>query len=198
MKNARYLFVVCLCFAAMHGCMASQPTKFYLLSPAGNPGALQECPGGTPVTIGVGPARLAKYLDRPQIMTREGPNEVRLSELDHWAEPLGDNLSSVLAQNLESLLCAEATSLAHPGQGQTDYRVMLEVIRFDGSPGGEAVLDARWSVFAGAEEKPLFSKEARFALPVPGHEHEALVSVYSSLVAMLSSEVAGFFRSIQQ
>jgi len=145
-----------------------------------------------------GEAGLSAEIPRPaRDHDQCGPNEVELSELDHWAEPLGENMSRVLAQNLESLLCAETTLLAAPGQGQTDYRVTLEVARLDGSPGGEAVLDARWSVFPNGEETPLATREARFSLPVPQGGHGELVSVYSSLLAMLSREVAGFFRTMR-
>jgi uncharacterized protein len=188
--------VLCLALALTPGCMASQPTKFYLLSPAPSPQAAGGCPRDPRITIGICPASLPKYLDRPQIMTRAGPHELRLSELDQWAEPLGDNISRVIAQDLKGLVCAKAIPLAGAGPGETDYRVALKVIRFDGAPGGEAVLEAQWFVFRQGEGTPLCIRESRFTQRVSGSSPEALVKACSSLVASLSSDIAAFFRSI--
>ena len=54
--------------------------------------------------IGVGPITVPKYLDRPQIVTRSGRNQLALGEFDRWAEPLQDNVLRVLAENLAFLI----------------------------------------------------------------------------------------------
>lgn len=188
---------VLIALAAAPGCLSSKPTRLYLLSASMPPGEARDCPGGPHLIVGVGPARLPAYLDRPQLVTRAGPNELRLSELDEWAEPLGENLSRVVARNLEGLLCAVAFPLSVSGPGEADCRVAIEVIRFDGAPGGEAVLEARWSVYGAGGGKPLSTREARHSLQVQGRSPEDLVAAFSSLAASLSRDIAGFLKTVR-
>jgi uncharacterized protein len=180
-----------LALALAHGCLSSRPTRLYLLTPV-RQGA-RDCPPGPRVSIGVSPAELPKYLNRPQIVARAGPGELSLSELDQWAEPLGEGLSRVVARNLEGLVCAEVFPLSGAGTLETDYRVGLVVLSLDGSPDGEAVLDARWFVFGRGGTEPLFTREARFTREVPGPGRDDLVSAWSTLAACLSRDIAGFF-----
>ena len=92
------------------GCSSSSPTRFYVLrswSDSMNKKELQPSDRERCVSIGVGPVKVADYLDRPQIVTRVTPNEVKIAEFDQWAEPLGQNISRVLADNLSALLCTK-------------------------------------------------------------------------------------------
>src|SRR5512145_1644163 len=82
------------------GC-ASQPSRFYLLSAMpDNITASPAMSNQQAPTIGVGPITLPRYVDRPQIVTRTGPYEIKLAEFDRWAEGLDANFSRVLAENL--------------------------------------------------------------------------------------------------
>jgi uncharacterized protein len=187
---------LCLCLVLVHGGLASHPTKLSLLSATPPAQGAKDCPRGPRYTIGVSPARLPKYLDRPQIMTRKGPNELRLSEVDEWAEPLGENLSRVVAQDLKTLVCGRVVSLAGAGPGDADYRVAIDVITFDGTPGGEVTLDAQWTVYGRSGGTPLFFREEKLRQKVHGRSYDDLVTASSALAASLSREIAGFFRSV--
>ena len=71
------------------------PAKsYYLLTPEG------PAPSGGGRGIGVGPVSLAAYLDRPNLVFREGSNRFAVAESHRWAGDLEDNISSVLAANL--------------------------------------------------------------------------------------------------
>ena len=87
---------------------SSATTKFYILSPLVQPVVeKQDEKGKKCKTIGIGPLDLPGYLDRPEIVTRVNPDELELAELDNWAEPLKDNITRVLAENISRLLCTE-------------------------------------------------------------------------------------------
>ena len=98
MTMSRHLTVVLLCTAMLllNGCASTGPTRFYLLSPIGGDHA-GGCPDGRTLSLGVGPIEVPRYLDRPQIMTRTGPNEMALAEFDLWAEPLKEGIPRILA-----------------------------------------------------------------------------------------------------
>ena len=104
--------VLCNVIAALAlvltGCSSTSPSRFFVLTSQDRlvAGHLQ-----SDVSIGVGPIVLPHYLDRPQIVTRTGQNELRLAEFDRWAEPLTENVSRVLTEDLCKLLETEQVSI---------------------------------------------------------------------------------------
>lgn len=199
MRYGTILALTCMLSFLMNGCTASQPTRFYVLNAheASAEAGAPDCRGGRPLTIGVGPVDLPKYLDRPQIMTRVDENELHLSEFDEWAEPLDSSIADVMARNLRSLMCAHVETFPWRVSEEIGYRISTKVIRLDGTPGGQAVLDVWWSVSDEQAKKTLFTKESRYAEPVPSGTNEALVSAYSRLLAAFSREIAETFKSMR-
>jgi uncharacterized lipoprotein YmbA len=98
--------VVVAVVAALVGCARNPPTNFYVLSSLS--GTSQDSDsagaGSSGVTIGVGPVSLPGYIDRDGIVTRDGRNVLDVADLDQWAEPLTDNFSQVLGENLALLV----------------------------------------------------------------------------------------------
>jgi uncharacterized lipoprotein YmbA len=189
--------VVAFAMAVIAGCAASQPSRFYVLSalePSGkeNP---RPCPDGRTVSLGVNPVDLPRYLDRPQIMTRVGDNELRLSELNVWAEPLKEGIRRVIAQNLSTLLCSEVVVYPRTGPRQTDYRLSADVLRLERTPAGQAVLEVQWSVLDEKTKKVLASRISRYAEPVRPDDYNALASAYSRILLSFSREAADTIRS---
>jgi len=111
----------------------------------------------------LGPVRVAAYLDRPQMVTQGSGSEVKLSEFERWAEPLMDNIRTVLANDLSVLVPTDRISF-YPARlpPDMDLRIAVEVLRFDGSLGGDAVLEARWTLFGSDAEEPILTKRSRF------------------------------------
>lgn len=182
-----------------NGCAASQPTRFYVLNALRDgPGARRPpCPEVSNTSIGISPVDLPEYLDRPQIMTRKGENELHLSELDVWAAPLEDNIADVLAQDLRSLMCARVETFPWQESGKIGYRVSSTVIHLDGTPGKQAYLDVLWSITDERSNKTVCARESRYAEPVRQDTNEALVSAYSRLIASFSRDIADAFESMR-
>lgn len=179
------------------GCASSPPSRFYILSPLPSFGAeRQELANERCLAIAIGPVELSAYLDRPQIVTRLSPNELKLAEFDKWAEPLKDNFSRVLAENLSALLCVDAI-VEFPRRGQTpiDYRVEVDVILLDGNLGGNASLVARWTVYAEDKGKVLLTRKSGFSEAIGAQDYEALVSAQSRMIAALSQEIGDAIRA---
>jgi uncharacterized lipoprotein YmbA len=143
------------------------------------------------VSIGIGPVEIPDYLDRPQIVTRITPNEIKLAEYDRWAEPIKDNFTRVLAKNLSTLLCINEISF-FPWRREIpkDYRIEVKVIRFDGSSGDQVVLEAWWTLLSGDGKTLLESKRSTLSEQAVGREYKSLVSSQSRILAELSREIA--------
>src|SRR2546427_12821438 len=129
---------------ALAGCAASPATRFYVLTPVEVDGAAPSSPSDA-MTIGVRSVDLPEALERPQIMTRTGPNTVYFAEFDQWSASLRDSVMEVIAGNLASLLPGDQVAVYPwtPGTA-VDREVIVEITRFDGELGGQCVLRARW------------------------------------------------------
>jgi len=183
--------------AVLGGCLGgdSPPSRFYLLSPLPAPEAATAAASG--IAIGVGPIAVPEYLNRGQIVTRTGENQLELAEFDRWAEPLQKNLSRVLVLNLSTLLSTDRVAL-HPWNRSTpmDYQVIVDVARFEAGTDGTASLLARWSIVDGASREALLVRKSRFREPIDSNGYEATVASMSRAVAALSREIAGAIRDL--
>ena len=172
------------------GACAYTPSRFYILNTLSASETIPGTAAAQGPVIGVGPITAPKYLDRPQIVTRSGRNQLALGEFDRWAEPLQDNVLRVLAENLAFLIPTDQVLLhAWPQSATLDYQVTVDMLHFDGWLGGESTLLAHWSILDRAE-LPLLSQRASLNVPVGGGDDEAMVAAMSELLARLSRDIA--------
>jgi len=181
------------------GCLGrSQPTRFYLLQPiTASPPAAPAAGKVEDMRIGVGPITLPEYVDRPQIVTLVGPHELDLAEFDQWSEPLKDSVPRTLGENLSALLSTQHIYL-YPwtGSANIDYQIEVDMTRFDASLGGDAVLNARWTILAGNSQEILLRKNSAITQEAGGIGYEALVAAESRVLEQLSREIAASIKSI--
>ena len=176
--------------ALFAGCSGSAPVHFYML--AQSPPAAAPAPAaavGRGPTIGVGPVTLPRYLERINIVTR-GDTEMEVSEYDRWAEPLNASVPRLLATDMATMLGTERI-LMFPWFVDTtiDRQVLVDVLRFEGTIGGDVVLDARWRVLGPArQELVLQHSVVREAAGASGYP--AVVSAMRRALGVLSREIA--------
>lgn len=143
--RAAMLFLI-LPLALLAGCgSSSAPTRYYVLTPLAAPAAAQ-VPETRDVSVLVTGVRLPQYLDRPQIITRGGDNRLQVSDHDQWGGNLRQDMTRVLAQNLGRLLGSDRVVTAPHSlrASQPDFRVEVEVLRFERAPDGRVHLAAKW------------------------------------------------------
>ena len=183
------------------GCLGpgqSTPTRFYVLtsvySEKAKPAPVADLNN---TAIGVGPVRISGKLDRPQIATATGENEIRLSEFAQWGDPLGSGVARVLAENLSYLLNTEKVAIFPWLQAtQTDYQVTVDVIDFIGTPGGDVLLRAWWTIFGENGRTELLKRYANLAEPVAGDDIDAMVQTESLAVEALSRQIADAIKAL--
>jgi len=93
-----WLLICCLPF----GCSSSPPLRYYTLNDIASTAPAVTMPNQAPVRVD--PIVIPQELDRLEIVTRIGPNRLRISELDHWAAPLDDQIRRVLSDDLSTRL----------------------------------------------------------------------------------------------
>jgi len=190
MRRLAALTTLCTLAALVAGC-ASPSSRFYTLSGTATPAA-------TPsnVSVAVGPVSIPAAVDRPQIVVRMGPNQVRLDEFNRWASPLQNNIARVVAENLVAMLGTPRVTVSPQTlSADADYRVAIEVQRFESALGEAATLDAVWTVTRTKDGK---AETGRTTLrePSPDKGFDALAAAHSRAVARLSQDIADAARAL--
>lgn len=143
----------------------------------------------------IGPFQLAEYLDRPQIVTRDGANEVTVADFERWAEPLDANFQAVVTANVGRLLGSDRV-LEYPAQTimKPERRVTGRVSRLDVDAQGLAVLEVQWGVLdvAGAPAGPggQPGRRSRYEARAAGASYAARVAAMNAAVTAFSADVA--------
>ena len=188
------------------GCLGgpSTPSRFYTLTPL-ETGSSAAAPSLEKLLV-VGPVIIPDYLDRPQIVTRSGTNELVIAEFSRWGGSLSNDISRVLVTDLAVQLGSGGFTVL-PWQAiplttvKTVYRVPVTIVRFDGVLGKEVVLKATWQLLMkqGLSEQPLLSKDVTIIEQTGGGSYEELVAAMgralrkfgASLPASIAAKSAG-------
>jgi uncharacterized protein len=158
---------------ALRACtvLPAQPdaSRFFLLTPTTDTVALPEGVTGHELSLGLGPVSFPDYLNRRELVTRVNSDQLVLSDINRWAEPLDANFRNVLAQDLASTLgTRRITIFPWYGSPQIDYQVEIQVHRFETGPGGRSQLDASWFIKDGHSDLELFAGQTTSGSPVSG------------------------------
>lgn len=143
------------------------------------------------VVIGVGPVSLADPLNRPQLITRTSQGQIRFEDFQRWSGELADNIAQVLAECLARRLDSPQV-FAYPWLSglHPDYRIRINIERFDGQLGEKAEIKADWLIFD-ASDKPLYSVErSQITQKIPGNGYDELVRALEQGLARMSASIA--------
>ena len=199
LRRAPSLGMVSFSLAAtlvLASCSSVAPPRFHTLLPSGRAVS-------TPAT-GAGPAwqmppvTIPAQVDQPQFVVRRADDTLAVLEQERWIAPLQDEIRAALVEHLTVRVGSPG---ARPAQGRKDWRVAVDVSRFDSAP-GRASLVVEWALLAGAGEPGALRCRSRFEQPVEagmaalaaGHRQnlERLGAVIAlGLTALDAGQVAG-------
>jgi uncharacterized lipoprotein YmbA len=190
---------IMICWLALAGCLGgpSGPTNFYMLSPmspsqAGTSAATAE----GRIRIGLATVVVPEYLNRNEIVFNLDNTVYQLAEFNQWAEPLNDNLTRVLAENLTNLLHEDSIDvfLASDSSIPADYRLEVDVLRLDGNLGGQAALVVQWALLAAEEDELMLMRRSEYQEPAADNTYKGLVLAKSRTVEKLSRDIAAAIK----
>lgn len=184
-------FIAVSAATLLSACLSTPATHFYVLE------ALSEPPASSTATekkrqIGIGPVSIPTLLERKQIVTRSPDNSVTIAEFHQWAAPLKDSVAQVISHNLATLQSNDLIrTYPWSAYGAVDYRIIIDLIRFDTRPEQSVNLEANWAIM----------DEKNHALLRNGHskiEHALGDSSYPSSVKALSKMLSDFSLELSQ
>jgi uncharacterized protein len=138
---------------------------------------------------------LPEYLDRPELVTRLASNQLRVNDLELWAEPLRDSLPHAVEQNLSALLGSRVRRRIWTVPSPPDLLVAVEVRRFEKTSAGKVELAARWTISDGKGESEQLRRETSLSYAA-GPSTQAAVASMSAALAALSREIAADVRRL--
>ena len=145
----------------------STPTQVFDLSPRVPDVRATAEPARGGQLIWVDKPSVAGYCDRTQMVTREGDgSHISIHEFEVWSDPPADLIQRALVDDLAHRFGIDrvmAAPVAH--YVEPEWRIILDVIRFDVDQGGAAVLDARWSLLAGQSDRLVASRREWIEAP---------------------------------
>lgn len=180
---------------ALSACSSAPATRYYVLTPIPADSAGAEPRDVAVVVTGV---RLPQYLDRSQIVTRGGDNRLQVDDDERWGGNLRQDMTRLLTENLGRLLGSDRVVAApHTLRMQPDYRVEVEVLRFERNAAGRVQLEAKWWLTRGAGGVPLASPSAViYGAPLgEGAAFDAVVASMSAAYNELARAIAAAIRA---
>ncbi|MGA7816167.1 PqiC family protein [Caballeronia sp.] len=186
MRHARTCFILGLVAGLLGGCK-SPPTSFYTLSP--DP-SLAQLGTTRPLAMVIGPVTVPDIIDRPQIVTRVGDNEVAVNEFARWAQPLKGDIARVVAADLTALLHSQQISVFEGWYDpSTTWRVRLDVAGFESVPGRDVTIDVQWAVRPPGKTRPVMGRTVAHEV-ISGPGFEAIVAAHDRALASVSRDIA--------
>jgi len=174
------------------GCGRSPAVTFYTLN-AMAPEAT--APTTTPRAVAVGPVTLPELIDRPQLVIRVAANRVEILETHRWAESLQSEIPRLLAENLARLLRpARVSAYQQSASRDAEFRVLVDIQRFETIPGEGVTIEALWSVRRTAVGSTPRRGHSLVLEPAGGKNYEALVAAHGRALAAISGDIAQALR----
>lgn len=178
--------------AAMLAACGGTPVResFYTLSAP----AAGAAPQSSGPAIFVGPVSVPESVDRQQMVLRTGANQVEISEQYRWAEPLKSAIPRVIGETLSrelgtSRVLTSRSAAALP----VDYRIAIEIQRFDSSLEEGATIDALWTITA-TQGGTRRTGRTRVTQPVASHDAGALAAAHSRALDRIGGDIAAALK----
>jgi uncharacterized lipoprotein YmbA len=165
--------------------------NYYTLSA---PASAAPLPTGMSPSVFVGPVSVPEAVDRTPLVLRTSANQVEISDSERWAEPLKSAIPRVLAEVISRELGTQRVMASRQVNPlPVDYRVAVEIQRFDSSLAEGATLDAMWTVTGAKLPAPRVGRTLAQE-PAASRDAAALAAAHSRALARLGRDIAAAMK----
>jgi uncharacterized lipoprotein YmbA len=195
----KYLNGLALCASLLlTACAPTPPTNFYMLEALNQPVGISSTVAKKRL-IGLGPLSLPALVDRKQIVTRDENNTIQMAEFHQWAAPLNDNVLSVLRKNVAALQ-PNVIVRAYPWSvyGEMDYRVIIDISRFDSQLGKSANLEANWAIMEEKNHTIISNGQTNLQQALNDANYSTVVQAQNKLLSEFSRQLSAALQQLPQ
>jgi len=174
------------------------PSRFYTLATRERGAAPATAARESGPSILIGPVTFPAYLDRNEVAIRVSPSELRYALAERWAEPLVQNFTRVLVEDLANALGSDRVAGLTANAGLVaDFAIEVVVVRFEAGDDGGAQLTARWAV-RDRTRKILRIRQSQIQHQATTATTEGGVNALSAALGDLAEEMAATVREIRE
>ncbi len=186
----RIAYLISLAFIVAAARCSTAPARFYSLDST----ATSDRAPAANASVLVGPVTIPAAVDQPQFVVRVAPNRVEVDEFNRWVAPLNDGIARAVAGDLVVLLGSPDVASAQLANFNPDYRVTIDVQRFESIRGDAAVVEAVWTVRKTASGETRSGRTVARE-PVQGQGFDALAAAHSRALTRMSGDIAAAIRA---
>jgi len=199
MLNKHINKLILLSVSALLSACASTATHFYTLEAQSRPAITRPQTSATRAVIGIGPLSLPALLDRRGMVTRAENNSVHIAEFDQWAAPLSNNVIAVLSKNVATLQ-PNAIIRTYPWSvyGDVDYRVIIDISRFDARLGKSVNLEASWAIMEEKNHRIVRNGQTTLEQPLSEASYSSAAQGLSALLSEFGQQLSAALVQAQQ
>jgi uncharacterized lipoprotein YmbA len=165
------------------GCGSSPKTHFYTLNNI--PGTASRHSLSYPVQLTA--VHVPPSLDRRQMVSRTGVNQVSISETNQWSAPIDIMMRNVLAQDLVARLPKDKVILPEAPAPESSTSLVVSVSRFAADPTGTIDFSGSWSLLRNGET--LRERQFEFRRG-QANDPDSTAAVMSELLGELADRIA--------
>lgn len=185
---ATILAAMWVCALVVAGCGRSPDVSHYMLGTARD-SAIAE--GAPDVAVLVGPVRLPRYLERPQIARRQRGGEIEFDEFSRWLGGFEANLTNALAADLRRRL-GSVRVVGYPSSPPfaVDYDVRIHVDEWIVDETNTLRVEVRYALSnRGSKASPILDVHSA-DIAVNGRSTEALVAAHDRALSEFGAHLA--------
>jgi uncharacterized lipoprotein YmbA len=186
-RIAQLVSIALMTFAA--GC-STAPSRFYSLSST----STADGAAATPASVMVGPVTIPASVDQPEFVVQVAPNRVEVDEFNRWVSPLNDGIARAVAGDLVVLLGSQDVASSQLANFTPDYRVTIDVQRFETNRGQGVTVEAVWTVRKTASGATRSGRTVA-SETAQGQGYDALAAAHSQAIAKMSGDIAAAIRA---
>jgi len=186
--------VVMLAVTLATGCSilraAPDKSRYFVLSSTDAAAAAAPARARSDIHFGLGPVKLPGYLDTQALVRSNAGGSIEYVPNTFWAEPISDGFARALLYRTGARI-GTPHAVAFPWYSTTrvDWKVPVDVLRFEATVDGRAVLVARWSVTRVSDGKVVAGAESVFE-ETAGDDPVLIVDALSRCVDRLADAIA--------
>ena len=195
-KQVKLLYVVVVLVLATGCSSGGTPIRYYLVDPQ-DYGVVSETSN---LSIELVDLQVPQYLERFQIASRFGENQLVFSDMHQWGENLRKNLIRTMGVNLGRLLnTVDVGTPENRTASKPDYRVSVHIARFERDADGRVRLLARFQVISVASDRPIQSQGVELVSDrsFNSADYSGTVSSMSELFSVLGRRIATTITSLE-
>jgi len=191
------ILVLTIVALSLSACGKTPAARFYTLSSMASPSAADHTSKKGNTIIGIGPVKVAAYLDRSEIVTRSSPTTIELASFDRWAEPFESMIASSLAENISTMLPSVQAIVDPWPEADIDYQLVIKITKFDSDKDGNIQLYASWGILQYTTRTISSVTESKISVPGSAGDYDAITISMSKALVKLSEEIAAKLKNVE-